>query len=339
MLRLPTFVRSLAATLACAGFPFAVSAGPYSEAFFFGDSLSDSGNVAIAIGADPGQVITGNTYIPGQPYASGQFSNGDVWVKTFAAAIGIAPSGLPSLAGGGDYAFGGARVATDGPGLPPSLAAQEASFLADHGGSAPASALYVIAGGGNDARDTFAAAAGALDPTGIIAAAALAYAQATGALVDQLQAAGAQHIVVWDVPNLGVSPAVIALPFPGATTLATLISQAMNVALAARLAIEPGVKIFDIFGLQNQIVANPASFGLANVTDACGAIVGCDPSTYLYWDGIHPTSAGHAILAQGMLVVAVPEPAEIALMLGGLALVAARTARLRRRGSAREVAP
>ncbi|MGZ8259924.1 MAG: SGNH/GDSL hydrolase family protein [Caldimonas sp.] len=332
MLRLPRLVRSLVATLACLGAAAAASAGPYDEAFFFGDSLSDAGNVAIAIGANPGQVITGNTYIPSQPYASGQFSDGDVWARTFSAALGIAPSGLPSLSGGGNYAFGGARIATDGAGLPPSLAAQQAMFLGDHAGSAPADALYVIAGGGNDARDAFAAAAVVMDPTGIIAAAASAYAMATGALVDQLQAAGAAHIVVWDVPNLGLAPRIAAFG-AGASFLGSLIAQSMNGALEARLAGEAGVSIFDVFGLQTQIAANPAGFGLVNATDACGGIAGCDASTYLFWDGIHPTEAGHDIFAQGMLVVVgVPEPAEIALMLAGLALVGARTAR-RRRGT------
>ena len=339
MLRLSSLTRSLAATLACAGIAVASYAAPYDKAIFFGDSLTDAGNLAITNGSNPGQVITGNTYIPSQPYASGQFTNADVWAATFAAALGLAPSGQPALTGGGNYAFGGARIATDGVGLPPSLAAQEAVFLLGHGGSAPAGALYVIEGGGNDARDAFAAAAAVMDPTAIIAAAANAYAQATGALVDQLQAAGAQHIAVWDVPNLGLAPAVTAFG-AGASFLGTLISQAMNSALSTRLAAEAGVTIFDVFGLQNQIVANPASFGLANVSDACGAIVGCDPSTFLYWDGIHPTSAGHAILAQAMLaVVAVPEPAEVALMLAGLVLIGARTARLRRGGRAREVAP
>jgi len=148
--------------------------------FVFGDSLSDSGNDALAIGANAAQVITGNTYIPSQPYASGQFTNGDVWVKDFAALIGLAPFGQPSLAGGGNFAFGGARVATDGPGLAPSLAAQTGMFLSARSGVAPSDALYVLEGGGNDARDALVAAAGSLDPASVIGAAALSFAASTG---------------------------------------------------------------------------------------------------------------------------------------------------------------
>ncbi|HZW72668.1 MAG TPA: SGNH/GDSL hydrolase family protein, partial [Caldimonas sp.] len=262
---------------------------------------------------------------------SGQFTNGDVWAKTFASALGVPLSAQPVPAGGGNYAFGGARVATDGAGLPPSLTTQEGLYLQSHGNSAPGSALYVIAGGGNDARDALAAAASAMNPGAVIAAAAMSFAQSIGVMVDQLQAAGAQHIVVWDVPDLGLAPAVTALG-AGPTFLGTQVSLAMNGALASRLTGEAGVSVFDLFGLQNKIVANPASFGLLNVTDACGAPTAqCSPATSLYWDGIHPTAAGHAILAQGMLaVVAVPEPSELVLILAGLVAVATWRRRARR---------
>jgi outer membrane lipase/esterase len=330
MARLRALLRSFIA-LACASVATAASAQSFTGLFVFGDSLSDRGNVALAVGADPAQTITGNSYIPSKPYASNQFSNGDVWVKTFAEALGLAPFATPSLAGGGDFAFGGARVATDGVGLPPSLSEQETQFLSATGGSAPPGALYIVAGGGNDARDALAAAASSGNPLATIASFAAEYAQATGLLVDRLQTAGARHIVVWDVPNVGLAPAVTTLG-GGASGLAMLVSQAMNTALAARLALESGATVFDVYSLQNAIVANPASFRLTNVTDACGAIGSvCNPATSLFWDGIHPTSAGHAILAQGMLaVVAVPEPEEYALLVAGSLLVAWRTSAKRR---------
>jgi len=334
MLRRPALARSLLAIFLCAGLATTASA-QFSQVFFFGDSLTDSGNVALAIGSDPAQVITGNGYIPSQPYASGQFSNGDVWAKTFASALGLPMSGQPSLAGGGDYAFGGARVATDGAGLPPSLLAQQGMFLQSVGNVAPSTALYVIAGGGNDARDALAVAAGSMNPFADIAAAARAYAQATASLVDQLQAAGAQQIVVWDVPDIGLTPAVMNAG-GGASFLGTAVSRAMNRALARQLDGETGVSIFDIFGLQNDIVADPAGFGLLNVTDACGApSAQCDPATALYWDGIHPTAAAHALIAQNVLVAAVPEPSEVALMLAGLVFVATWRRRARRGAASR----
>lgn len=302
------------------------AASPYTGLVILGDSLSDRGNVALAVGADPTQVITGNSYIPDRPYASGQFSNGDVWANSFATALGFASATLPSLAGGSNYAFGGARMAIDGAGLPPSLSVQTSLYLGAHP-LASAGALYVVEGGGNDARDALVAAASAANPFAAIAAAAAAYAQATGEIVDRLQAAGAQHIVVWDVPDLGTAPAVTALG-AGASFLGTQVALAMNGALAARMSGESGVSIFDLFALEDDFVARPAFYGLGNVSDACGAVSGCNPSNYLFWDGIHPTSAGHALLAQGMLaLVAVPEPASGALVVAGLLLMALRPRR------------
>lgn len=318
MTRIRKFAAALVALTALNGTAQAAFTGLY----IFGDSLSDAGNIALAIGSNPGQVVSGNSYIPGQPYASGQFTNGNVWAKSFAASLGLPAGGVASLTpgGGGNFAFGGARTATDGAGLPPSLKSQATLFLGATGGVAPGGALYVVEGGGNDARDAFQAAAASATPAAVIAAAAAAYALATGAIVDQLQAAGAQRIVVWDVPNLALAPAVTFLG-GGASFLAGQVAAAMNSALSARLATEVGVSIFDVFGVQNAIVANPGAFGLTNVSDACGAVGVCNPATGLFWDGIHPTAAGHAVLAQRMLIAVVPEPGVVLLMVGGLLLI------------------
>ena len=78
----------------------ATTASAVDGLVIFGDSLSDAGNAALFVGANPLQVVGGNTYIPSQPYASNQFTNGDVWAKTFASAIGLGPFAQPWLSGG-----------------------------------------------------------------------------------------------------------------------------------------------------------------------------------------------------------------------------------------------
>ncbi len=75
-----------------------------------------------------------------------------------------------------------------------------------------------------------------------------------------------------------------------------------------------------IFGLGTAIALDPSAFGFTNVTDACGAIVGANCSTYEHWDGIHPTAAAHMVIANEFLAVAaVPEPSTWAMMILGFA--------------------
>jgi outer membrane lipase/esterase len=306
------------------------SAGPYDTLVVFGDSLSDNGNNAATGLVDPLQVITGNTYIPSKTYAPGTYSNGPVWASDFAAMIGL-PLG-PSLAGGTDFAFGGATTGAPGSGpngFPFSLLVQTGQYLTATGNHASANGLYVIAGGGNDARDALAAIGGGAEIPATILATATSFAANVGTMVDALQAAGAQHIVVWDAPNVGLAPAVVA---SGAGALATFLTASMNDALAARLAGEPGVTTFDIFGLGTRIAANPALFGFTNVSDACGANVGANCNQYAYWDGIHPTAATHRLIADAFAVTAVPEPETWALVVCGLAALGAFSRRRTRAG-------
>jgi outer membrane lipase/esterase len=51
-------------------------------------------------------------------------------------------------------------------------------------------------------------------------------------------------------------------------------------------------------------VDNPGQFGLTNATEPClafGVVVNVickKPQHHLFWDGLHPTTAGHGILAK-----------------------------------------
>jgi outer membrane lipase/esterase len=291
-------------------------AAPFSSVVIFGDSLSDSGNNKLAGLFNPAQVVTGDTYIPTFTYASGVYSNGPTWATQFTASLGL--SAIPSLGGGSNYAFGGAT--TSGAGFPYSLTAQVGQFLTAHPVAA-SDALYVIEGGGNNLRD----AAKALSAPGlsfaqqisIISDNASRFATDIGNMVDSLQAAGAQNIIVWNTPNFA------ATPFADATStqyISGLLGDTMNSALAYRLSTETGVKTFDVFGLMSTIAANPAAYGLANVSDACGAAINnCDPATALFWDAIHPTAKGHQLIAGAMMAAAVPEPATYLMFALGLA--------------------
>src|SRR5207302_11286241 len=95
-----------ALALAAASFSsLPAAASLYKSMVVFGDSLSDSGNNALAGLYDPTQVVTGNTYVPSNTYAPMTYSNGPVWASDAAAALGVPL--VPSLAGGTNFAFGG----------------------------------------------------------------------------------------------------------------------------------------------------------------------------------------------------------------------------------------
>jgi phospholipase/lecithinase/hemolysin len=280
----------------------------------FGDSLSDSGNAAIAIGSTP-PMISGNTYVPSHPYDvgtfKGTFSNGPVWATTAANALGVPLT--PSFAGGTNFALGGATSA--------GLVQQAGVYFAMN--SASPTALYVVAGGGNDARAVLQGAD--------LATTITSYVQNISLIVSQLETGGAKHIIVWDTPNVGLAPAVAA---QGGTAVGTTIATLMNQALFAAMANFTDVSIFDIFGLGTSIFQDPGKFGLTNVTDACGAIAAADCSKYEYWDGIHPTTAAHTIIADAFIAQAVPELSTWAMLILGFGGVGFMAYRRRQNGSA-----
>jgi phospholipase/lecithinase/hemolysin len=81
-----------------------------------------------------------------------------------------------------------------------------------------------------------------------------------------------------------------------------------NARLAQGLASVAGLKgieliQFNAFETLQQVQANPQRYGLADVSNACiqpgvAPLFRCaQPDRHLFWDGIHPTRAGHAIIA------------------------------------------
>ena len=289
---MPRFHRlagAVAIALGCAG---AAQAQQFSSFVVFGDSLSDSGNVAAASGFPAGNSFTTNP----DPVAA----------QIIAAAFGL-PGG-PSALGGPNFAWGGACVrAAPAPCLNPvpNIPTQVSQYLALNGGRADPNALYSIWGGANDIFVALGTPATAQANT---AAAATAYVQQ----IARLQAAGARYVVVYNLPNLGATPQFGASPTTAASVsqITVVYNSTLNGGLAT---LGDGLISIDTFGLITEISANPGLYGFTNITGtACGAVssVLCGPGnyvtpnanqTYLFADGVHPTGAAHAILANVVL--------------------------------------
>ena len=322
-MKLRTFAALAASLVATAPTLSARQHAPYSGIVVFGTSLSDSGNAFALRGGTntPPDYDLSPLLVPNTPYARGghHFSNGATWVEQFARSLGLAGTVRPAYGSQSpiatNYAVGAAR-ACDTPGSKNvNLAEQVATFLADSSSVAPSDALYVIEMGGNDVRDAIVAALGVLQSGGTFPQAVQAATpilacaqQGIQTAIVLLQRAGAQHFLVLTAPNPGLTPAIRSLG-PGATQVATFLATLFNTQLLLPMvegvdqaSADIDIAVLDAFTLLQRIAADPANFGLTNTTTACvtpaTAPFFCQAADeYLFWDGIHPTSAAHALVA------------------------------------------
>ena len=300
-------------------FPFVATAGPFTELFVFGDSLSDQGNIHSLTGG----LVPPNEYTDGTNY--GRFTNGLNYIDGLAASLGLI--NLSSSAPGGvhNYAFGGARTDSQSVGGNPvdkalSILAQKDLFISDLvGGSADPNALFVVWAGANNLIDIVEKAANpSYDPTTALTKAVTD----VGTIVGDLAAKGARNILVPNLPDFGVLPLVTGggPQVLGATYLTTVFNSSLGLVLDgvegffSNLNIDLNLVRFDTFGLFNAVLADPAAFGFTNVKNGCyskfgvaGGTTCANPDEYVSWDGFHPTAALHSLVGSRM-ASAVPEP-------------------------------
>ena len=281
---------------------WAQAGSQYSRIYIFGDSLSDTGNLASIIGAFP------------PPYYMNRVSNGPVAVDVLASKLGLDATASLHLIGpasGSNYAVAGANAFGD---EAIDLDTQVLMFLANHGYVAPDDALYVVFIGGNDirtARD---------DPNHISAINTVtsAVTQVKQAIMD-LGASGAQSFLLINAPNVGVIPEtrLISAAFdePAIARRATLLSRLYRRDLhrmARQLEHQQAVQIteFDLFSYFNKLVRQGDRYGFTNVTEACFSSDSlsfhpdCDSGLnfdqFIFFDEIHPTARVHALVGEAL---------------------------------------
>lgn len=296
---------------------------PFTGMVVFGDSLSDPGNHFIEFGVAARQPFAP---IPEASYDIGghHFSNGATWAEQVATALHMPNSGGPALRAPGvftNYAVGRARArqcatvlaACPGGQYPfgvVDLDFELNRFLTDFAGSAPPADLYVLWIGANDLDDALTALQ--TDNTGATSMAIIKAAVASEATsLQELYAAGARTFLIPGAVNFALTPLVRSLG-PLAQFVAAQFAAGYDAGLdqvIAALSALAGIKFirFDGNAVIAQIEATPGAFGISNALAPCltfgviGNAICATPNTYLFWDGIHPTTTGHSFVAAGVL--------------------------------------
>jgi phospholipase/lecithinase/hemolysin len=279
----------------------------YTSIVVFGDSLSDTGNVAHLTQDKYGVRIPG----PLADYTDGRFTDGDdtlpvaqkyfgVWIEQLAATLPSKPIITNSLDGGTNYAYG---FALTGSGttlltLTPTLSVTVNNIgqqITDYLATRPVISnrtLFVVWGGANDILN-----ATSLDD---VIKASIEETKDIQRLVD----AGATQFIVPNLPPLGLVPRFNGSPttsFP-ATTASIVYNEFLQAGLTLLKDFNFRKRLrfhqLDVFTLFNKIIAAPSSYSLVNVTASSQGVYTIDPDTYLFWDDLHPSTKGHEILAQ-----------------------------------------
>lgn len=339
----------------------------------FGDSLTDIGAYTPATQIPLGQAAGVPPFFGGKfttnshtgYTAASNSSTANIWVEWIAARLGVAitphevgfgPQSVicpaaatsPALAGScTGYAQGGSRVTSpagignpNGNGIngasPAPMTRPMVTQVANHltrFSSFGGDDIVFVFGGNNDVFVQFGAA-GTIGPAAAVANVQTAATELAALVRNQIMANGARRVAVMTLPDASTAPSFAALPADNRALLSQL-SAAFNAALLTGLD-GSGARIIDVRAMNAATQANPAAYGLTNVTTAA-----CDPaliqgvtagrvtdgsslfcngapaalftaaglpslntlrtgasaSTYLFADGVHPTTGGHRILA------------------------------------------
>lgn len=288
------------AALASAVPALAQSATSLGRVIVFGDSFSDPGNLPAASGLP----------IQPPPYVGFRSSNGPVWAEQVGALIGGSNPRNLNFAVSGAFSGSGNIVAA---GLPAPVAAalnqtgarqQVQRYLAG-GTRFQRNDVAVLWAGPNDYFAFLPTVNPATAQAQVGAQVAVTVGNLTASMND-LAAAGARQILIWGVPSLGDTP---QLSGPATGALAEFITVSHNAALAtagAGVANRTGAQVtmVDLYSFAKAVGANPQRFGFTNATASCIATPSCVAGTiaqqnqFVYFDGVHPTAAAHARIAE-----------------------------------------
>ncbi|WP_425987364.1 SGNH/GDSL hydrolase family protein [Brevundimonas sp. TWP2-3-2] len=273
---------------ASAALATAASAQSYGRLVVLGDSLSDNGNLYLA---------SGGTQPPSPPYFQGRFSNG----RVFTELLGFNAANFNgAVTGSINLAYGGSRT-DNNVAFPPGMRQQLTTYLG-RGGAFGANDLVSVLGGANNIFQALPTAGVSTNPVAAITPTLTAAVADMNFLVNDIAGRGAGTILVTNLPRLGITPQFRTSPAAALADYAgSTFNSSLQTALLTTAAARPGTNIilFDLAKVSDLLASSPGRFGLSNVTEACfnGVTVCANPDSYLYFDGVHPTAAGHRLIA------------------------------------------
>jgi phospholipase/lecithinase/hemolysin len=317
---LPLLAASLAAGSAQAG------VHTLSKLFVFGDSLSDSGNSKAISNQWTGEAVT---FPPANlGYVGGRFSNGDVAAEYLWKAFNPGDTSFRAslLPGGTNFAVGGATSGLENfvevwsitPAiLKPAYADKGNAWQLNQFSTPslpsfdPETSLFMVWFYPNDAfwnGATLGQSVGSFDgstpPAGMNATAVYNI----KGTIEKLASYGAKNFLVPNTPDLGLVPEFINNPAQSAyfsqisSQFNTLLAQELNGLAVSRPDLD--IVAFQTDDLLAEVRANPGAFGFSDVTNRCQTTTGCfngsaaAQASFLFWDGSHPTTAGHQMIGQ-----------------------------------------
>ncbi len=266
-----------------------VQATTYSNVFFFGDSLTDTGS-PVVIGFVTNPPFSGNTY-----------SDGPAWSTTFANNLGFSDVyGVNNFAVGGARSFDLNNDATAYGGV-----SQVNQYLTVSAGIADANALYVINIGVNDFFDSSNTG---LPPSQVITSVLSNISTA----ISTLQNAGAQHFLLMDATDLvSVSPNTAdeikaLVRSVGLDLQAQFATEFSNHLVFSQLDFFDAMKAIHLDSNGNVGITpgETAAYCLNNVTCNANAPAG-DSSSFLLFDTIHPTKSVNEALGNAVTAAVV----------------------------------
>lgn len=267
-------------------------ASPIHKIVVFGDSLSDTGNI---------YAYTKHQYPPSPPYYKGRLSNGPVWIEHVLEHYYPGTAEAHHL----NYAFGGAGVSSEeedkeddeiDDGAAFNLTGQIKRYLKTHNDTADASSLYVIWIGANNYVFTKNDLDEAVDLT-------ISGIQRN---IDLMLQKGMKHIMVINLPELGVSPKARELDSEERlSSVAHQHNMKLEIMLEALRQQHPDVDwlAFNVSPLFLDVIHHPSTYGLTNVRESCqkteADLTHCNE--YLFFDSSHLSARAHESIGKHII--------------------------------------